>query len=207
MATSIEVVSADDRQRAENIDHEIRSLVLRMGHDFLTLGELMVKMETSRGWILLTNDAGAVVRTYEQWVQSLPQSRALCFAAKRVVKELGPVVPRHILAEIDRNKLELLRELHKMAPRKVTPQVLEAAVKEDYTSFAGLVRQHAPLEPRRRLTFNCELTQAEKILEILDWAAGELTETGEPVMSRLEALEMVLVDWQQDRQQEPRGNA
>lgn len=200
MKASIETISDDDRNRALELDHEIRTLVLHMRHDFVTLGELMLKMEATRGWLLLANDDGEVYPTYDAWVRDLPQSRALAFAAKRVVKELGPIVPRHLLVEIDRNKLELLRELARMAPRKVTPQVVEAAVKDNYLTFASLVRQHAPIEPRHRLVFEAELSQSEKISEILDWAAWELTETGEPVMSRIEALEMALVEWQQDRQ-------
>jgi len=189
-----------DRAEAEEIDHEVRILVLSMKHQFLALGGLMLRMEETRGWLHLTDPDGGLYQTYDAWVRSLPQSRALAYAAKRIVKELGPIVPHNQLIEIDRGNMELLRELARMAKRKVTPQVIEAAINDDYKTFAARVRTEVPIEPKRRLTFNCDLSQAETIEAILAWAAWELTETGEPVMGREETLEMVLVDWKQDRE-------
>jgi hypothetical protein len=200
MTLSLNPVYEDPAREAHLVDQRIRGLVSAMRQSFLVLGDLMLTMEKTRGWLHLTDAAGEPYSCYEAWVQSLPHSRAQAFAAKRIAKELGPLVSREQLEQIERGNMELLRELARMAPRKVTPQVIEAAIGEDYKSFAALVRTEAPIEPRRRLVFNCELSQAQGIEEMLDWAAWELTETGEPVMGREEALEMVLVDWKQDRE-------
>lgn len=196
----MERVSPEEIALARDLDQKVRRIAGHMAQDFLALGDAVAEMEHTRRWTLLRDRDGEYYRSFEDWLRgAIPKSRSLAFAAKKAVTRLTGV-PRFQLEQMTAQNMDLLGRLPE---KKRTPEIIDAAIDLDYREFAAKVQEHAPeehLEAKRRLIFNCELSRAQAIEDLLDWAAMELTEPGEPVMSREETLENVLVEYRQYRE-------
>ena len=204
---NVNAIDTAELALARQIDQRVRGIAGRLASDFLELGVQCLEMDTPikagtyqgmKRWALLKGSDGEYYRSFNQWLAgSIPKSHSLALAAKGTMRRLGDSVPRY---QLERMTAENMKLLSKLPEKKRIPQIIEAAIEQPYRDFVKVVQQHAPdelQEMKRRLIFNCDLSQADKIDELLQYAAVELSEPGDPPLSREETLEYALQEWAQ----------
>ena len=180
---------------AQVYDERIRHLEARDKQTFAERGLIMLEMEQRELW---RHVGGGQFGSLDAWIHNAaPESNSSCYAALRVARTLGNVIPVQEQNEIPRCNLEVLSKVSTAVARR--PEIREAA-KGKNAEFVAKIQREFPLEHiehDRPMRFKPDESQRAAIDEALMLAA-----VLEEAANREEALTCLAVSYVLDHREE-----
>ncbi len=185
-------------EEAKQLDEEAAALEPEEQNTFLRKGEIMAKMQDQDRWMYVTNPlTGQPYHSFEAWVVfRFPKSRSSAFAAKKAITQVGPHIPRELLASVDRGNFRRLEQLPSSALADPVVQNLAATLppKEFEVKTAEMFPDHH-LESTRPWALKPTPSQASIYDQALDKASIFYGDIGEPLPTREEAMEALCINF------------
>ena len=182
-------------EEALELDAEASKLESEGRETFVRIGEIMAKMQDQERWsYIIDPSTGKRFKSYESWVMyRFPNSRSSAFAAKAVIKQLGPIMPREVIKKVDRGNFTVLKKLPESALNNPTVQLLATTLSpKEFESKAQILYPEHHIETTRLWALKPTVSQASVYDEMVEDAIEFYSK--EKRITREEAMEYASQD-------------
>lgn len=154
---------ASPRVRAQLMQQRLQQIDLGVKKSFVEIGFWLLEDEQFGYWQYLCDREGNGFRSHDDYMsRGTPFSRGHNYAAKAIVKEFSPLLPRSEMERIDRGNFNLLRLLPQRTVKEWVPMAQEVGPQQ----LRDALIQKEPtllLEAKAKMMFNLYQSQFELI--------------------------------------------